>query len=74
LLPTLTAQSYGSNRGGSAGREGQPVRPSLNTLAGGPLNPTWCEWFMGFPEGWTELDAEHSATPSFRSARRSSGK
>lgn len=33
LLPTLTAESYGSNRGGSAGREGQPDRPSLETLA-----------------------------------------
>lgn len=21
----------------------------------GPLNPEWCEWYMGFPIGWTEL-------------------
>lgn len=21
----------------------------------GKLNPEWCEWFMGFPKGWTEL-------------------
>ena len=31
---------------------------------GGPLNPTWCEWFMGFPLGWTELG--DSAMPRFR--------
>ncbi|MDK2600241.1 hypothetical protein QO179_20065 [Bacillus stercoris] len=22
---------------------------------GGQLNPTWVEWLMGFPTGWTEL-------------------
>jgi len=22
---------------------------------GGSLNPTWCEWFVGVPMGWTEL-------------------
>tara|TARA_Y100000310_G_scaffold303163_1_gene341245 strand:- start:173 stop:577 length:405 start_codon:yes stop_codon:yes gene_type:complete len=29
---------------------------------GGSLNPTWVEWLMGFPLGWTDLNA--SATPS----------
>jgi DNA (cytosine-5)-methyltransferase 1 len=24
---------------------------------GGRLNPTWVEWLMGFPTGWTDLDA-----------------
>ena len=28
---------------------------------GGRLNPTWVEWLMGFPAGWTDL--EDSATP-----------
>jgi DNA (cytosine-5)-methyltransferase 1 len=23
---------------------------------GGKLNPTWVEWLMGFPEGWTDLE------------------
>jgi hypothetical protein len=27
---------------------------------GGKLNPTWVEWLMGFPLGWTDL--EESAT------------
>ncbi len=34
---------------------------------GGPLNPAWCEWYMGFPIGWTEL--EDSETPSSRKSR-----
>ena len=24
---------------------------------GGSLNPTWVEWLMGFPTGWTDLEA-----------------
>ena len=34
---------------------------SLNGDPGGMLNPTWVEWLMGFPEGWTDLDV--SETP-----------
>ena len=34
---------------------------------GGKLNPTWVEWLMSFPLGWTELDA--SETPLFRNKR-----
>lgn len=39
LLPTPTAQSYGSNQGGAAGRVG-PVRHSLDALARLELLPT----------------------------------
>ena len=34
---------------------------ALSAQAGGQLNPTWVEWLMGFPTGWTDLEA--SATP-----------
>ena len=36
----------------------------LNAEIGGPLNPEWVEWLMGWPIGWT--DSEHSATAKFR--------
>ncbi len=36
----------------------------VDAAAGGQLNPTWVEWLMGFPSGWTDL--EHSETPSSR--------
>jgi len=26
-------------------------------VVSGQLNPTWVEWLMGFPLGWTDLDA-----------------
>jgi DNA (cytosine-5)-methyltransferase 1 len=35
----------------------------------GPLNPTWVEWLMGFPLGWTAC--EPSATPSSRRSPKS---
>jgi hypothetical protein len=96
-LPTPTSQSYGSNKGGAAGRIGKE-RFSLDTMArknlwptpavfgnyqnkiqgnshliglatavGGPLNPTWIEWLMGYPPEWTAL--EDWATQWFRSKR-----
>jgi hypothetical protein len=68
LLPTPTATPYGTNQSAS---DGAAVRPSLGTLAGGSLNPTWVEWLMGFPEGWTAL--EPSEMPSSRRSRKSSG-
>lgn len=43
---------------------GRAVEPPA---AGGSLNPTWVEWLMGFPLGWTDCGA--SAT---RSSRKSS--
>lgn len=36
----------------------------------GTLNPTWVEWLMGFPLGWT--DCEPSETPSSPRSPRSS--
>src|SRR5713226_8446434 len=43
LLPTLTASRW-------SGLQSHGVNVML-----GPLSPEWCEWFMGFPIGWTEL-------------------
>jgi hypothetical protein len=54
------------------------ARPDGNTsnigLAGqvrGSLNPTWVEWLMGYPSGWTELPGWE--TPSSRKSRNGSG-
>src|SRR3990167_2346832 len=57
LLPTPVASDTGTNKhpysqGGMA----------LSDSIGGQLNPTWVEWLMGYPLGWTELDA--SVMPS----------
>jgi hypothetical protein len=59
LLPTPTA-----NRRNGLQSHG------VNVVSGS-LNPTWVEWLMGFPLGWTVLEA--LATPSSRKSRKSSG-
>lgn len=41
-------------------------------LIGGQLNPMWVEWLMGWPLGWTVLDAP--ATGWFRNRPRKLGK
>jgi hypothetical protein len=44
-------------------------RDTLAKVVGtGQLNPTWVEWLMGFPLGWTDLG--DSATPSSRRSRK----
>lgn len=58
-LPTPTASTYGSCRGGGAGRVGK-WRKSLQSL--GIRHPEDWERMMGFPIGWT--DVERSETLS----------
>lgn len=43
-------------RTGQTSRWEDPDRSrNLNDQIGGQLNPTWVEWLMGFPLGWTDL-------------------
>ena len=52
MWPTPKAQNSRGN--GERHRDGGP---SLDVVAGGQLNPTFVEWLMGFPLGWTDLNA-----------------
>lgn len=55
LMETPQARDF---RTGSISRWNDPNRSrNLNDQIGGQLNPTWVEWLMGFPIGWTDLDA-----------------
>ena len=57
-------------RTGSKDRWENPERSrNLNDQIGGQLNPTWVEWLMGWPLGWTDCAA--SATDKFRQWLRS---
>ena len=47
-------------------------RQSMAAGNGGQLNPTWVEWLMGFPLGWTDLSASETLS-SPRSSTPSSG-
>jgi site-specific DNA-cytosine methylase len=44
----------------------------LSREVGGSLNPTWVEWLMGYPLGWTDL--EHLEMQSYRQWLRLHGK
>lgn len=56
--PTPCAGDYRSPNMNPA-KSGQKIMPSsehsLPTKVGGLLNPTWVEWLMGWPLGWTDL-------------------
>lgn len=65
LFPTLKARDGKDN--GKSPSEARRNTPSLAHNVGGQLNPTWCEWFMGYPLGWSEL--KDWGMQLFRSAR-----
>ena len=52
LWPTPTAHNAKET---NAPSESQRNTPTLAAQAGGTLNPTWVEWLMGWPLGWTDL-------------------
>ena len=55
IMATPQARDF---RTGSRSHWNDPNRSrNLNDQIGGQLNPTWVEWLMGFPIGWTDLDA-----------------
>ncbi len=54
-----------------AGDAGSQRWPQLANGGWWKSEPTWVEWLMGFPLGWTAL--EPSETPSSRKSRKSSG-
>ena len=46
--------------GDAIGSHGGGNCRSLRTDVAGQLNPTWVEWLMGFPIGWTDLNASET--------------
>lgn len=51
--PTMQALNGGSNSRSVADNRGT----DSEILSGGKLNPTWVEWLMNWPTGWTSLEA-----------------
>ena len=54
MWSTPTARDW---RSGKASEKtlAKNTRP-LSEQTGGQLNPTWVEWLMGYPKGWTDLN------------------
>lgn len=58
MIATPCARDY---RTGQRKRYENKARANnLNDQIGGQLNPTWVEWLMGFPIGWTDLNASET--------------
>jgi hypothetical protein len=49
-VPTPTCH----DRKGKLGAKNATGGPCLTMVVGGTLNPTWVEWLMGWPLGWTD--------------------
>lgn len=66
LQPTLTASGCkGPRKPGNRTHERNLVDATahLSDRGGGLPNPTWCEWYMGFPGGWSLIESADSGTP-----------
>jgi DNA (cytosine-5)-methyltransferase 1 len=68
IWPTPQASSWGSTghrmilaKRVLDGTISETDKKQMTSGNGGRLNPTWVEWLMGFPLGWTDL--EDSETP-----------
>jgi DNA (cytosine-5)-methyltransferase 1 len=62
MWPTPTASSWGNegsrnilDRRITDGTITPEDKRQMTSGNGGRLNPTWVEWLMGFPIGWTDL-------------------
>ena len=64
--PTPSVRDHKGGYIGGRIRDGKISRDTLDVAVqhtdnkektGGQLNPTWVEWLMGFPSGWTDLRA-----------------
>lgn len=68
IFPTPTVNDSKNNAPPSQAKRNTPP---LNSVIGGALNPTWVEWLMGWPLGWTDL--KPLATDRFRQWQHSHG-
>jgi hypothetical protein len=56
MWPTVCARDYRHPGRSWLERTGSKAGDVLPQEVGGPLNPNWVEWLMGWPIGWTALE------------------
>lgn len=69
--PTPRSPKYGVDSTKRT-RENRKNHSDLESAIGGPPNPNWLEWLMGFPRNWTGVNA--SEMPSSPKSRKKSAK
>ena len=70
MMATPIARDARTYRGARRAPKAQGSEP-LVVQVGGTLNPTWVEWLMGFPTGWTACDASETPSSPRKPHRRS---
>ena len=61
LVPTPTARDH-KDTGVNTNYEKAKKKGRLAGHTGGSLNPTWVEWLMGYPSGWTDLSVSETVS------------
>ena len=61
MWPTPTARDH-KDTGGNTNYEKAKKKGRLAGHTGGSLNPTWVEWLMGYPSGWTDLSVSETVS------------
>ena len=56
MFPTPSANEDAAGRPGGKMQKMLGNHPSVRDQSSGTLNPTWVEWLMGYPIGYTDLD------------------
>ena len=56
MFPTPSANEDAAGRPGGKMQKMLGNHPSVRDQSPGTLNPTWVEWLMGYPTGYTDLD------------------
>ena len=54
--PTPQASEHHAGKPGGKMQKMLGNHPDVRGTGGGTLNPTWVEWLMGYPKGWTDLN------------------
>ena len=57
LWPTPTANEDAAGTPHGKMQKMLGNHPDVRNTGAGTLNPQWVEWLMGFPDGWTDLNA-----------------
>lgn len=71
--PTPVARDHKSPGRSRHERTGHTNGDCLPQAVGGQLNPMWVEWLMGYPLGWTVLEAWVTRSSLFKRVSRSKG-
>ena len=56
MFPTPSANEDAAGRPGGKMQKMLGNHPSVRDQSSGTLNPTWVEWLMGYPTGYTDCD------------------